>query len=91
MSSFKDILCRSVLPSIDAINKRINSIVTTNNDGYGKRSLLTSNSAYPPAEILRSPQQFSVLSTCDQLENESETASTISTICSVILRLVLAQ
>ena len=79
MSSMKVMFCESVLPSIDAINKRIDSIVTTNNNGYGKRSLVTSDSAYPPAKRLRSPQQFSVPSACHQLENVSETASTIST------------
>ena len=79
MSSMKVTFCESVQPSIDAINKRIDSIGTTNNNGYGKRSLVTSDSAYPPAKRLRSPQQFSVPSACDQLENVSETASTIST------------
>ena len=67
--SSMDMFCESVQPSMDAINKRIDSIVTTNNNGYGKRSLPTSNGTYPPAKRLRSPQQFSVPSTCDQLEN----------------------
>ena len=78
MFSMKDMFRESVKPSTDAINKTIDSIVTTNSS-YGKTSLPTSNSAYPQAKRLRSPQQFSVPSACDQLENESETASTIST------------
>ena len=78
-SSVKDMFCESVQPSIDAINTKIDSTATTNNNGYGNRSLPASNSAYPPAKRLRSPQQSSVPSTFDQLENKSETASTIST------------
>ena len=41
MSSMKVMFCESVQPSVDAINKRIDSIVTANENGYGKRSLVT--------------------------------------------------
>ena len=58
MSSMKVMFCESVQPSIDAINKMIDSIVTTSNYGNGKRSLVTSNSAYPPAKRLDHPSNF---------------------------------